>query len=316
MLLKKRIPLTYVLGKIRVELALVLLYSVGFEVIHHFYTGTPVNIPIAVPAILGTIISLLLAFKSNQAYDRWWEARTVWGAIVNDSRSLVRQIIVFYKDPDFSVEACEFKERFAKRQAAWCYALAQSLRGKDAIKPIKTLLNEEELRFVKNFRHVPNALLMLHGKELKKALEKNKLNVYQQVEIDNTLTRLCDSMGKCERIKNTIFPTTYSMYIRFTLCLFIVLLPFGLKDFLGWLEIPVVATIGAACFLIEKMAIHLQDPFENRPTDTPMISISNNIENNLMQMVNEYRDEFAPVDEAIEPNLHHIQPVKNAYFVL
>ncbi|MES2486934.1 MAG: bestrophin family ion channel [Bacteroidota bacterium] len=316
MLLKKRIPLTYVLGKIKVELALVILYSLGFEVIHHFYTGTPINIPIAVPAILGTIISLLLAFKSNQAYDRWWEARTVWGAIVNDSRSLVRQVIAFYKDPDFSIEAGEFKERFAKRQSAWCYALAQSLRGKDPIKPIRTLLNEDEMRFVKNFKHVPNAILMLHAKELKKALEQGKLNAYQQVEVDNTLTRLCDAMGKCERIKNTIFPTTYSMYIRFTLCLFIVLLPFGLKDFLGWLQIPVVATIGAACFLIEKMAIHLQDPFENRPTDTPMVSISNNIENNLMQMVNEYRDEFAPVDETTQPNLHHIQPIKNAYFVL
>lgn len=316
MLLKKRIPLQYVLGKIKVELSLVIAYTIGFEVIHHFYHAMSINIPIAVPTIIGTIISLLLAFKSNQAYDRWWEARTVWGAIVNDSRTLLRQIIAFYKDPDFSVEANDFKERYAKRQAAWCYALAQALRGKDPIKPIQTLLTEKELRFVQNHKHVPNAILMLHAKDLKKAKDEGKLNTYQQVEIDNTLTRLCDSMGKCERIKNTIFPTTYSMYIRFTLCLFILLLPFGLTDYLGWLQIPVIATIAAACFLIEKMAIHLQDPFENRPTDTPMISISNTIENNLMQMVNEYRNEFE--DEAVpsEAKLHHIQPVKNAYFVL
>jgi len=316
MLLKKRIPMTYVLGKIKVELGLVILYAVSFEVIHHFYHIIHINIPIAVPAILGTIISLLLAFKSNQAYDRWWEARIIWGGIVNDSRTLLRQVIAFYKDPDFSTEANDFKERFAKRQAAWCYSLAQSLRGKDPVKPIRTLLTTDELRFVNNFKHVPNAILMLHAKELKKSLEHGKLNMYQQVEIDNTLTRLCDYMGKCERIKNTIFPTTYSMYIRFTLCLFIILLPFGLADILGWLQIPIVSTIGAACFLIEKMAIHLQDPFENRPTDTPMISISNNIENNLMQMVNEYRNEFE--DEAVlnDPKLSHIQPVKNAYFVL
>jgi putative membrane protein len=316
MLLKKRIPLKYILGKIRIELALVITYTIGFEVIHHFYHAFSINIPIAVPTIIGTIISLLLAFKSNQAYDRWWEARTVWGAIVNDSRSLLRQVIAFYKDPDFSVEANDFKERFAKRQAAWCYSLAQSLRGKDPIKPIQSLLTEKELRFVQNHKHVPNAILMLHAKELKKAKENNKINTYQQVEIDNTLTRLCDSMGKCERIKNTIFPTTYSLYIRFTLCLFILLLPFGLTDYLGWMQIPIIATIAAACFLIEKMAIHLQDPFEGRPTDTPMISISNTIENNLMQMVDEYRNEFE--DEAVPnvPTLHHIQPVKNAYFVL
>jgi len=316
MLLKKRIPLEYVLGKIKIELALVILYTVGFEVVHHFYHAVSINIPIAVPSILGTIISLLLAFKSNQAYDRWWEARIVWGGIVNDSRTLLRQVIIFYKDPDFSVEANEFKTGFAKRQAAWCYALAQALRGKDPVKPLTTLLTPDEMRFVKNHKHVPNAILMLHGKELKKALEQGRLSVYQQVEIDNTLTRLCDGMGKCERIKNTIFPTTYSMYIRFTLCLFIMLLPFGLTDYLGWLQIPVVATIGAACFLIEKMAIHLQDPFENRPTDTPMISISNNIENNLMQMVDEYRNEFENEAKPEDVNLHHIQPVKNAYFVL
>lgn len=316
MLLKKRIPLSYVLGKIKIELALVITYAVGFELVHHFYHVLSINIPIAVPTIIGTIISLLLAFKSNQAYDRWWEARIIWGGIVNDSRSLLRQVIVFYKDPDFSTEANDFKVGFAKRQAAWCYALAQALRGKDAIKPLKTLLNDDERHFVKNHKHVPNAILMLHGKALKKALDKGRLNVYQQVEIDNTLTRLCEGMGKCERIKNTIFPTTYSMYIRFTLCLFLILLPFGLTDYLGWLQVPVVATIGAACFLIEKMAIHLQDPFENRPTDTPMISISNTIENNLMQMVNEYRNEFEEETNLKEANLQHIQPVKNAYFVL
>ncbi|MFL9843146.1 bestrophin family protein [Flavobacterium rhizosphaerae] len=306
----------YVLGKIKVELALVILYAIAFEVVHHFYNAGSVNIPIAVPAILGTIISLLLAFKSNQAYDRWWEARIVWGAIVNDSRSLVRQVIAFYKDPDFSIEANNFKERFAKRQAAWCYALAQSLRGKDPVKPITTLLTPDELRFVKNFKHVPNSLLMLHAKDLKKALEEGHINAYQQVEMDSILTRLCDAMGKCERIKNTVFPTTYSMYVRFTLFLFIILLPFGLKDSLGWLQIPVVAVIGAACFLIEKMAIHLQDPFESRPTDTPMLSISTNIEKNLMQMVNEYRDEFEHEAATTDESLANTEPVKNAYFVL
>jgi len=314
MLLKKKIPMKYVLGKIRIELALVITYTVTFELIHHFYHAISINIPIAVPAIIGTIISLLLAFKSNQAYDRWWEARIVWGGIVNDSRTLIRQLIAFYKDPDFSVRANDFKEKFARRQAAWCYSLAQSLRGKDPIKLIKTLLTDDELRFVKNHKHVPNAILMLHAKDLKRARDEGALTTYQQVEIDNTLTRLCDGMGKCERIKNTIFPTTYSMYIRFTLCLFILMLPFGLTDYLGYMQIPVVATIAAACFLIEKMAIHLQDPFENRPTDTPMITISNNIEKNLMQMVYEYRNEFELDPKA--PELHLTKPSRDPYFVL
>lgn len=316
MLLNKKIPMKYVLGKIKYELILVLLYVISFEIAHSYFEANALNIPIAIPTIIGTIISLLLAFKSNQAYDRWWEARIIWGSIVNDSRTLVRQVISFYKDPDFSVEASEFKERFAKRQAAWCYSLGQALRGKDPIRPIKNLLTAEELRFVKKHKHVPNALLILHSKELKYASDKGFINVYQQVEIDNTLTRLCDAMGKCERIKNTIFPTTYSMYIRFTLCLFLILLPFGLNDLVGWLQIPLVTTIGAAFFLIEKMAIHLQDPFESRPTDTPVTTISNNIERNLMQMVHEYRDEFEEDKLQAATNENHIAPVKNTYFVL
>lgn len=306
----------YVLGKIKYELVLVLLYVIAFEVAHSYFEANALNIPIAIPTIIGTIISLLLAFKSNQAYDRWWEARIIWGAIVNDSRTVVRQVITFYKDPDFSIEANEFKEKFAKRQAAWCYSLGQSLRGKDPIKPIKDLLTVDELRFVKKHKHVPNALLLLHSKDLRTASQNGLLNVYQQVEIDNTLTRLCDGMGKCERIKNTVFPTTYSMYIRFTLCLFLILLPFGLNDLVGWLQIPLVTTIGVAFFLIEKMAIHLQDPFESRPTDTPVTTISNNIEKNLMQMIHEYRDEFEEEKLQALTNEHVIAPVKNTYFVL
>ncbi|KIQ22340.1 membrane protein [Flavobacterium sp. MEB061] len=315
MLLKKRIPMRYVLGKIKVELGLVVAYTILFEVFHHYFINISVDIPIAIPTMVGTIISLLLAFKSNQAYDRWWEARIIWGSIVNESRTLIRQVLTFYKDPDFSVEANDFKENFTKRQIAWCYSLGQALRNKDAIKPIKNLISEEELSFVKNHQNVPNAILLLHARDLRNARKDKRFNTYQQVEIDNTLTRLCDAMGKCERIKNTIFPTTYSMYIRMTLCLFIILLPFGLIDLLSWFAIPLITIIAGTFFLIEKMAIHLQDPFENRPTDTPVTAISQAIEKNLMQMLNEFQVEFDIIKEFdLKP-----EPAKltgNEYFVL
>jgi putative membrane protein len=315
MLLKKRIPMRYVLGKIKVELGLVMAYTILFEVFHHYFINISVDIPIAIPTMVGTIISLLLAFKSNQAYDRWWEARIIWGSIVNESRTLIRQVLTFYKDPDFSVEANDFKENFTKRQIAWCYSLGQALRNRDAIKPIKNFITEEELNFVKNHQNIPNAILLLHARDLRNARKDKRFNTYQQVEIDNTLTRLCDAMGKCERIKNTIFPTTYSMYIRMTLCLFIILLPFGLIDLLSWFAIPLITIIAGTFFLIEKMAIHLQDPFENRPTDTPVTAISQAIEKNLMQMLNEFQVEFDIIKEFdLKP-----EPAKltgNEYFVL
>ena len=128
MLLKKRIPMRYILGKIKVELSLVLAYTILFEIFHHYFISVSVDIPIAIPTMVGTIISLLLAFKSNQAYDRSWEARIIWGSIVNESRTLVRQMLTFYKDPEFSVEANEFKENFTKRQIAWCGIARDAVR--------------------------------------------------------------------------------------------------------------------------------------------------------------------------------------------
>ena len=145
----------------------------------------------------------------------------------------------------------------------------------------------------------------MHGRDINYALEMGWINEYQQVELDRSITRLCDSMGKCERIKNTVFPATYSMYIHFAMNLFIMMVPFGLIEYFGFMEIPVVIAIAASFMLIEKMAIHLQDPFENKPTDTPMTAISKNIEKDLKQMLN---DHSILEEVAVNP--------KNAYYVL
>ena len=134
---------------------------------------------------------------------------------------------------------------------------------------------------------MPLALLDQHGRDLKQALESGWVNRYQQVELDRTIGRLCDSMGKCERIKNTIFPSTYSMYIHFSLLLFMGLLPFGLIEYFGFVTIPLTAAIAACFLLIEKMAIHLQNPFENKPTDTPMTAIARTVEKDLRQMLSD-----------------------------
>jgi putative membrane protein len=115
------------------------------------------------------------------------------------------------------------------------------------------------------------------------------------VELDKTLTRFSNEMGGCERIKNTIFPATYSIYIHFSLVMFIMLLPFGLIEFFGIVEVPLVIAISSSFFLIEKMAIHLQDPFENMPTDTPTTTISMTAERDIKQMLKQsYKMEERP----------------------
>jgi putative membrane protein len=156
------------------------------------------------------------------------------------------------------------------------------------------LLSKRELEHISRYDNKPVGLQELHAMDLDYAMKQGWINRYQQVQLDSTLTKLCDSMGKCERIKNTIFPATYSLYIHLTLNLFIILLPFGLIEFFGVVEIPLVVAIAASFLLIEKMAIHLQDPFENKPTDTPVTAISRNIEKDLKQMLKDWQVPQAP----------------------
>jgi putative membrane protein len=289
MLLKDKIPMGYIFGKIKYELLAVAVYSMVIAALFETLDMTAISIPIAVPTIIGTVISLLLAFRSNQAYDRWWEARTIWGAVVNDSRSLTRQILSFTVSDEYQLEELEhFRAVFVKRQIAWSYSLGQALRKMNAVHGLDRLLSKRELNYISRYDNVPAALLELHGRDLAYALQKGWINAYQHVELDRTLTRLCDSMGKCERIKNTIFPATYSLYIHFANLFFILLLPFAVIDFMGYMEVPLVIAISASFLLIEKMAIQLQDPFENKPTDTPMTTIARSIEKDLRQMLNEH----------------------------
>lgn len=311
MLLKNNIPITYVLGKIKFDSAIVAVYA-SVVIILHQVNIFSFDISIGgVPAILGTVISLLLAFRSNQAYDRWWEARIIWGAIVNDSRSFTRQILSFVGNLYETGSNEELKERLILRQIAWNYALKSSLRGQDPYTEIERLLSPSDYEFIKKYDNVPNAILKLQGMDIHRCCKDGLINTYQQVEIERTLVRLTDSMGKCERIKSTVFPETYTLYIRLSVYLFIMVLPFSLFGLFGYVSIPLVIAIGSLFLLIEKMAVHLQDPFENKPTDTPMSSISVKIERDLKQMI--FDDKIFKNGEVVDINLNKD---KKAYYIL
>jgi ion channel-forming bestrophin family protein len=322
MLLNKNIPFSYVFGKIKYEIVVITLYALLIAVLYQTYHVSRITIPIAVPTILGTVISLLLGFRSNQAYDRWWEARHIWGAIVNESRTLARQVMSFTHDSSFAGDnISQFQNRMIQRQIAWTYCLAKHLRGQKTAHILEKYLSPEEVQYARQTDNKPAALLELAGKDLKLAMEEGWINRFQQVELDRTLTRLCDAMGKCERIKNTVFPSTYSMYIHFSLLLFIALLPFGVIEYFGLFEVPLVVAIASSFLLIEKMAIHLQDPFENKPTDTPMTAIAKNIENNLNSLYNLYSNDKSNIvhNFSAEDDLQHITDTAakgKVYFIL
>ncbi|WP_118973173.1 bestrophin family protein [Taibaiella koreensis] len=287
MLLKDNIPFRYIFSGIRREVFMITLY-VTIICLAQYALHLKVSIPVSVPMILGTIISLLLAFRANQAYDRWWEARIVWGGIVNDSRSWSRQVVSYIDNGYDDDEKAELEQRLINRQIAWAHCLGRALRGQSDEKQLGKWLHENDMNFIARYSSTPMALLELQARDIKYALDNGWINAYQHVELDRTLTNFSDHMGKCERIKKTVFPATYGLYLHLAMNLFIMLLPFALIEYFGWLMIPLVTAIASAFWLIEKMSVHLQDPFENRPTDTPVTAIAQTIERDLGQVLRQH----------------------------
>lgn len=282
MILEKRIPLKYILNKIKYDL--INVFIVGM-VAHYlaviFKTYIP-PMPLAIPAFLGTAISVLLSFKMNQSYDRWWEARKVWGAIVNDSRSFVIQLQQFIDQSEWPAV-----KRIAFRQIAWCYSLGQSLRGLNAVEGLEDLVSESERKEVSQHMNKPLALLQLNAQELRDLRTNEKLHLFSHLQLDDTLTRLCDSMGKAERINGTIFPSTYRKFLHFFIYIFVITLSLSLGEVTVFFEIPLLMLISAGFFLIEKSAYHLQDPFKNRPSDISVSAIARTIDINIRQLLKE-----------------------------
>lgn len=283
MILEKRIPITYIFKNTWLEIFIVLSFST-LTYIASLYIDFP-PVPLGIPSFLGTLISLILAFKLSQSYERWWEARKIWGAIVNDSRTLILQVKSFsvYDKQSYHPIA----KKMALRQIGWTYSLGQSLRKQNPFNNLDKFINEEELQELQKHTNVPLAIMQLHSKDLKQLLDIQSVNTYQQVQLDQTLVRLVASMGQAERIKNTVFPTTYRIYLHLFIYLFLGFLSISLVELEGVWQILILTLVSVPFMLLEKTAKHLEDPFEAEPTDTPVTAIARTIEINLKQLVDE-----------------------------
>ncbi|WP_439584258.1 bestrophin family protein [Dyadobacter bucti] len=241
------------------------------------------SFPISIITILGTALSLLLGFRTNSAYDRWWEARKVWGEIVNDSRTLVRQSMSFISAP--RQEKDQHVSHIAHLQIAWCYALSNSLRKEPVLVYADLHLESSELDYASAQDNIPNAILNLLQIKYSDLHEEGKIETLLYQNLDQTIQRLCDAMGKCERIKNTVFPTQYSFFVHFVIFIFTLILPMGLVESIGRIAIPISFTISFLFFYVEWIAYIMQNPFENGPNDIPMTSLCRTIEINLLEMI-------------------------------
>ncbi|MGN7865254.1 bestrophin family protein [Chryseobacterium sp. 22458] len=278
MLLNKKISVWYFIREIKSQILFIGIFAVVIGLLDMLPWFRKISLPLNIPALLGTAVSLLLAFRTSQSYERWWEARTVWGAIVNDSRTFVRLIIQFMPAGDEKTV-----KNFAERQIIWTYALGESLRKLPFSQKVQQYMEQHQIKAI----NIPNALLDAHSKQLRDIAVSKGLTDFQQMQLNDIITRLCDSMGKCERLKNTVFPRSYSVLVHILIYVFAVILPFGLDDSQLAVEMLVTFLIPIVFIAIEKTSIIMQDPFENRPVDTPVTSLAQTIEINIRQMIGE-----------------------------
>jgi putative membrane protein len=282
MLLNNKIPLTYIFGKIKFEIIYTtIIWLITFFVTHEYASINP-QIPVTVPAFIGTAISIILSFKLSQSYDRWWEARKIWGSIVNESRTFVLQLQSFIKPAsDNDIRTLAF------RQIAWCFSLGQSLRGLNAVENLDKYLSAEDIELISKHSNKPLAILQLNTIHIADLKAKEAMDIFSQIQINHTLVSFSNAMGMAERIKSTVFPVTYRLFLHWMIYLFTIVLSIALYDVVWYFEFPLLLALSSSFFLLEKAATELQDPFSNRPTDTAMTTIATNIEINIKQLLNE-----------------------------
>lgn len=280
-------------------------------------------IPWVPVALLGTATAFISGFKNTQTYNRTWEARQVYGAIINTSRAFGIMIKDFVRSEDKALEK-QLHQQIIYRHFAWLTALRFQLREIKSWENVKTksynreymqyykvpewessldeelknFLSEDERQYILSTKNRATQIITLQSSQLKKLNEEGKISDYNYVALENQLKELYDQQGKCERIKNFPYPRQFSSINIYFTNLFCILLPFG---FLGefsktiekfgeniiWLTIPFSMILGWVFLVLEQIGESTENPFEGNANDIPVTQISRNIEIDLREMLGE-----------------------------
>ncbi len=237
------------------------------------------NIP-AMHSLLGFAISMLLVFRTNTAYDRWWEGRKLWGALVNNSRNLAVKL-------NSMLQSDDEKERsfFKKIIPLFADELRLHLQNERTRLALDTAPHPEIANFDTS-KHIPNQVSMLMMNKLNLLYRSGKITGHQLLLLNNEVQSFLDICGGCERIKNTPIPYSYSVFIKKFIFFYIASLPLGFALTMGYLTIPVVAFISYVLGSLEMIAEEIEDPFGKDENDLPMQRISENIRKNIQDILN------------------------------
>lgn len=259
---------------------------VGFSV--EYLHWSFVTIPSQYISILGAAVGVFLAFRINSGYDRWWEARKIWGEIVNDSRAFAANLLTL--TPEHKAI-----NKIIDTHIAYINALRLNLRKQNDWQQIKQYFNEEQWHWLHTKSNLPSQINYLQATQLHQLLPNDDTeSLLKRLKLMELLDRFYASQGKCERIKNTVFPWGYAKYTKIFVWLMAVLLPFHLVTDLNPQSILLCALTSFTFVTIEKVGSNLDNPFENSFNDTPMTTICRTIEIDLREMTHQKQEQIPP----------------------
>lgn len=251
--------------------------------------------------LIGVALGIFLGFRNSASYDKFWEGRKLFGALVNSSRNLTRQLCFLTSDSKDNEEFRYFREIFVTRVIAYAHALRCHLRNENPAEEIKKFLSPEDLTQILESSHHPLAILQQLSRELAIARDRRWLNELNHLVMDAQINELTNILGSCERIKNTPIPFSYAVLIHRIVASYCFFLPFGLVETTGILTPIVVLMISYAFFELDAIGDEIEDPFGLQPNDLPLAAITRNIEINLLELINnpDRPKPLKPVDDIL-----------------
>ena len=235
---------------------------------------------IGMHSIMGIVLGLFLVFRTNSAYDRWWEGRKLWGSLVNNTRNLASKMSAILPKDDH-----ENRNYFAAMIYNFTVAAKEHLRLGVNVNDLQPAGNDL-LERLQNVKHIPNRISALLYERVNDLYLKKTITGDHLIVVDKELKVFADVMGACERIKNTPIPYSYSMYIKKFIFIYLITLPFGFVTQTEYITIPIVVLVSYVMFSVELIAEEIEDPFgtdvNDLPTDELSIKIRDNVRETLL----------------------------------
>lgn len=229
-------------------------------------------------SLLGFVLSLLLVFRTNTAYDRWWEGRKLWGQLVNDSRNLAVKLNAILANED------SYNRNFFRKSISYFPHLLSRHLSKESTE-FALDENYNELHAAEKEQHPPLSLINMMMNRLIHLQKENKISAEQLIFMDKQLSGFLDVCGGCERIKNTPIPFSYSSFVKKFILTYVLILPVSQVATVGYAMIPLTVFVFYVLMSLELIAEEIEDPFSNDENDLPTEQIAQNIEKNVQQII-------------------------------